>query len=251
MTQYLYQRLIFNPSFEQIEPVHTPVSYILNKNSYKIAEMFPQNVEGIHCWYFNKFKNAKTILFCHGNKGSISNCSYMIEFCHAIKINLLLFDYSGFGCSNNMPSSNKIIKSAVTTYDFLTKIVDKDDIIVWGHSLGGYPAINLATKRDVKYLVLFSVFTSITDVFHNTYRFSSFSKSIINMCLPNMIDTMDNCKNIKKIKCPVVIIHSKDDDVIDYEKSKQLYDYIPTRKLFIPIKGKHITPEINCDDIMN
>ena len=72
--------------------------------------------EYINAWYFKEANNRETVLFCHGNSGNISHREYMINLCRNVGVNLLLFDYRGYGNSPGSPSQKSICEDGETSY---------------------------------------------------------------------------------------------------------------------------------------
>ena len=97
----------------------------VNKNSYKAKP------NKIHGWHFNNFPGHKTVMFCHGNSGNISHRSYIVDICHKFKLNLLIFDYRGFGESSGKPSKKNLKKDGEAAYRFLAEYekLESDDIL--------------------------------------------------------------------------------------------------------------------------
>jgi pimeloyl-ACP methyl ester carboxylesterase len=94
-----------------------------------------------------------------------------------------------------------------------------------------------------------STFSSLDDILY--YRNShNLINSGLRMCLPRIIDSIPSKETIKKVKVPILIMHSKDDEVIPFECSQILYHNIqhPNKK-FIEIRGGHTTPELKKENV--
>jgi pimeloyl-ACP methyl ester carboxylesterase len=207
-------------------------------------------IDGIHAWHFNKFRDNRTVLFCHGNSGNISHRSYIITMCLREKLNVLVFDYSGFGKSENSPSQEIICQNGIRMYDYLVneKSIDKNKIVVWGESIGGAVATYIAAKRECGTLVLLSTFSSLDDVLLD-YDTSMAIKFFVST-IKNYVRTLPNKEWITKIKCPIVIIHSDEDTTIPFCNSERLYSLIShDKKEFIKIKGSHSLPDFSIENL--
>lgn len=207
----------------------------------------------VHAWHFDHFKNAKTVIFCHGNSGNISHRSYIINICQQFKLNLLIFDYRGFGQSSGKPRKDFIKQDAETVYKYLRRSVKAKNIIVWGESLGGIAAVWIASHFKCRSLLLLSTFSGLDDALMyscedgTSYQtVGSFVASLASLKL----DILPNKKYIRKVKCPVAIMHSTEDDIIPYQCAKILYNNVcHDSKVLITIKGKHSSPIITWEQL--
>jgi uncharacterized protein len=207
----------------------------------------------INAWYFNNFPGHKTVMFCHGNSGNISNRGYIINICQKFHLNLMIFDYRGFGRSRGKPSKNNLRQDGEEVYKYIRKRgVKPKNIIIWGESLGGYVAIWTASKYRCRSLLLLCTFSGLDDAIVN-YCSSDIAKLFANIytsLVSLRYDMMLSRENIKKVRCPVVIMHSKEDDLIPYQCAKILYDNVcHDSKLLITIKGGHSSPIITEEDL--
>ncbi len=76
----------------------------------------------IHGWYFNNYNEGhKTVLFCHGNSLNISYRQYIVDICQQLELNLLIFDYRGFGKSSGKPSKHNLRQDGAAAYKYLTE----------------------------------------------------------------------------------------------------------------------------------
>jgi len=221
---------------------------ILFNNSDKILE---SNVEfeefytkGINGRFYNNFPGRRTILVCHGNNGNVSDRSYLVDLCQEYRLNLLLFDYQGYGKSSGTPYQYSLQPDAQTAYDFLIRNeINPKDIIAWGESLGGNPATYLAETNECGILVLISTFSSLEDTLKD---YDNYLYNYSYPLMKQLFDNSDTLNRIKNIKVPAIIIHSKDDELIPYKSAIRLYDSIPhTGKLLVSISGTHGDPSID------
>ncbi len=208
----------------------------------------------IHGWYFNDYPGHKTVMFCHGNSGNISHRSYIADICKEFEMNLFIFDYRGFGYSSGEPTKKNLKKDGEVAYKFLTKYsgLDPDDIVVWGESLGGFVAVWTAAKYPCRSLILLSTFSGLDDAITNYFepgvkRSLAYSySSLVSM----RYDVMPSRHYISKVRCPVAILHSPDDDIIPYKCAKILYNSVKhNSKVLINIKGYHSSPVITTEDL--
>lgn len=203
----------------------------------------------INVWYFDPYENEKVVLYCHGNNDNISYRNYVVDICKKFHLNLLLVDYRGYGRSDGKCCSKGIMNDVRSAYHFLENKYDIDDIIVWGESLGGSAAIRIAAEKPCHKLILLATFSSLEDI----PKHMKFNK-IVGRSLAAMawltLDSIPSKKYIQKVRCPIAIIHSIEDDIIPYRNGEILYGNIRhNKKLLISIKGKHSHPIFKKKDL--
>lgn len=205
----------------------------------------------IHAWYFNNFPYSKTILFCHGNSGNISHREYVISFCNYFHLNLLIFDYQGYGYSSGHPSPSQICTDAATVYKYLTTRCPSNKIIVWGESLGGAAAVHVASLYPCSHLILMCTFSSLDDIIVLKDG-PTFTSRPVSLMLRYFVNSLCNRKKAPKIKCPVAILHSDSDEIIPIASARILYDQIPhSSKILIRIAGGHSSPVVSNTDLIS
>lgn len=128
----------------------------------------------IHAWFFPRDNARYTVLYCHGNAGNISAGGRLYAVCQLLDLNLqvLIFDYQGYGRSEGRPSETNTYADARAAYEFLcrNKNIAEKNIVIWGKSLGTGVAIQLAgQKNKIRGLVLLCPFTSMLDVARNIF----------------------------------------------------------------------------------
>lgn len=187
----------------------------------------------IAAWFIPCEKAKKTVLFCHGNGGNMAHRLDTINILNELGLNCLLFDYRGYGDSQGKPSENGTYLDAAAAWKWLThkKGIKPEQIIIFGRSLGGSVAANLAVKVKPAGLILESAFTSFAAIGAKYYPylpvklFAAFDYNTV--------------ASVKKINCPLLIMHSKNDEIVPYEFSPQLYEAANEPKEFVEIIGCH------------
>ena len=142
-------------------------------------------------------------------------------------------DYRGYGMSAGYPTEEGTYRDAEAAWGYLVgqRGVDPRDIIIYGKSLGGSIATWLARARNPGMLVVDSSFTRIAAVGQDLVPWAP-----AGLILGNAYNTEEY---IKKVKCPVLIIHSRDDEMIRFHYGLDLYEAAPGPKEFLPISGSH------------
>lgn len=173
----------------------------------------------IHGWIYEPYSDAPIILHCHGNAGNIRYQDDMVRLCNIYRVNLILFDYCGFGMSaGDNPKASSIKSDAQEVYNWLVqdKSYSPRNIIIYGTSMGGTAATHLAANNPCRCLVLRSTFSCLHDIVHHQdWKMGWFVKMIIRY---GKID-IELYKELRHVKVPVMIMHSPDDEIIPYECS--------------------------------
>ncbi|GMR15803.1 MAG: alpha/beta hydrolase [Gammaproteobacteria bacterium] len=225
---YLQQPgMVFYPS-KEIEV--TPKEWGLTYEAVKLELADKSKISG---WYLPHPEANKTVLFFHGNGGNISHRGNSLFIFHKLKLNVLIIDYAGYGESEGTPSEDSLYQSAGAAWKYLItdKKVAPEKIIIFGRSLGGAVAVDLAAKVRAGGLILESTFSSVRD--------------IVDIAFPVMSNflylrySFDSLEKISKINSPVLMIHSPDDEVIPFELGVKLFEGGISKKNFIQIKGGH------------
>ena len=185
---------------------------------------------------------AVTFLFLHGNAGNINNRVEKVHILHEMGGNVFVIDYRGYGLSEGKPTEKGIYLDAQAAFDDLAarQDIDHDKIIIYGVSLGGAPAAELALRRPAAGLVLHSTFTSAKDM----------ARKIFPIAPPFLIQTkMATVEKISRITIPKLIIHAPDDEVIPYWMGKKLYETAAAPKEFLHLEGEHNDAHLISQDV--
>lgn len=188
----------------------------------------------IHGWFISAGTSAeRTVLFCHGNAGNISDrigfAAMLVEW----GCNVLLFDYRGYGQSQGSPNEKGTYADAHGAWRFLTETmsIPAERIILFGRSLGAAVAAELASHTEPAALILESGFTSLPDIGAHLYPYMP-----VRLIARNRYPTLER---IGKIKTPVLIAHSREDELIPFDHSLRIFAAANEPKEFFEMTGSH------------
>lgn len=227
---FLFQsRLVYFPEIGR-DIAATPQAYGLDFESVNIAT---EDGETLHAWWVPAKDARGTILFFHGNAGNISHrIDYLLMF-RRLGYATLIFDYRGYGKSTGSPSEEGTYRDAAAAWRWLTQTrgIGPGDIVFAGESLGGAVASWLAVRHAPPALVLLSTFTSAPDLGAQVYPF-------IPVRLISRF-SYDNLANLRQIKAPVLVAHSRDDDIVPFGHGKRIFEAASEPKQFLEMRGGH------------
>ena len=184
-------------------------------------------------WYVPAKNPMLTLLFCHGNGGNMAHRLGSINIFQNLGLNCFIFDYRGYGDSQGKPSEEGTYMDAMAAYKWLIeeKKIPAKDIIIFGRSLGGTIATQLAGKVETGALIVESAFTSYVDMGKEYYPYMP-----VRWFARFAYRTIDYIKNVH---CPVLLIYSGNDEIVPYKFGLELYEAANEPKEFIEIFGGH------------
>jgi fermentation-respiration switch protein FrsA (DUF1100 family) len=233
---FLFQsHLVFFPGTGR-ESVVTPQSYGLRFESVQIRTA---DGETLDAWWVPAENARGVVLFFHGNAGNISHRLDYLQMFHRLRYTTLIVDYRGYGKSTGTPSEAGTYRDAEAAWEYLrhARMARPQDIVIAGESLGAAVAtwlaaeVSLTTREGPRAVLLFSTFTSVNDLGAQVYWF-------LPVRLLSRIG-YDNQANLKRIRAPVFIAHSRDDDIVPYAHGKRLYETANEPKTFLEMRGGH------------
>jgi fermentation-respiration switch protein FrsA (DUF1100 family) len=189
--------------------------------------------ERTNAWFMPVDDARATILFSHGNAGTISG---RLELCQAFRrlnCNVLMYDYGGYGLSTGKSSEQRCYGDIRAAWDYLTETqgIAADSIIIYGRSLGGGPTMELACQVVPGAVVMESAFLSTMRVGRDLMPF-----------LPTSLilrHRFDNASKIGEVNVPILVIHGEADEIIPFYHGENLYKLANEPKTFLKIKGGH------------
>lgn len=224
----LESRLIFYP-MKEIEWTPRDAGLSFEEVHFETADRLK-----LHGWFIQKEGARFTILLCHGNAGNISHRVEKARIFHDLGLQVFLFDYRGYGRSGGTPHEKGLYLDTLAAYQYLTgpRGISPDALIVYGESIGGAFAIDLAVREPVAAVITESAFTSIPDMANKAFGFFP------SFLLPS---GMDSLSKIGKVPCRKLIIHAVDDEIVPFSFGLKLYESARDPKKFLKLRGTHNT----------
>jgi alpha-beta hydrolase superfamily lysophospholipase len=224
---FMQSKFLFHPRHEIFA---TPRS--LGMDFEEIWLKTGDNVK-LHAWFIPAKDAEYTILFCHGNGGSLAHRVETIELYNRMGFNFFIFDYRGYGLSSGKITEHGLFNDADAAWQYLIreKHIPPGKIIIIGRSLGGAVAARLAAENQPAKLICESTFLSIPEMGKDLYPYFPVQWLSRYKFATNLY--------VKQVKCPVMIIHSKDDEVVKYRHAEKLYNLAGEPKRFLELTGGH------------
>ncbi|KAK7871587.1 hypothetical protein R5R35_001782 [Gryllus longicercus] len=170
----------------------------------------------IVCVYVKNRENPTfTILFSHGNAVDIGQIlDFYRDLTSAMRCNVLLYDYSGFGESTGKPSERNINADITTAWNVLRYKyeIPADKIVLYGQSIGTVPTVDLASRQQCAGVILQSPFTSGLRLVFPNWK------------IARPFDVFNNIGKVHRIKSRVLVIHGTDDSIIDISHGRELHN---------------------------
>jgi len=184
-------------------------------------------------WFVPSESARGVILFCHGNAGNISHRLDSIQIFHQLGLDVFIFDYRGYGQSEGKPTEQGTYKDAEAAWRYLIeeRQVKPNEVIIFGRSLGGAVASWLAQSHKPGALILESTFTSLPDIAAGLYPYLP-----VRLLLRFEYNTAEY---LGRVDCPVLIVHSRDDEIMPFNHGQQLFESAKEPKKFLETTGTH------------
>ncbi len=218
----LYANFLFRPGKRSLEPGQVPV---LEGIQGKEVEIKGKNGETLNGWFFTNPdpESRFTILFNHGNAGTIENRTAITTLLLKAGYSVLLYDYQGYGYSSGSPTIDGVIDDACGAYDFLVEKmgIKPEEIIFYGESLGVSVSCHLANIRRPAALILQSGFSSLKDIAGHHYPLLRIYPRWL-YPLPRL----DSLSALKGTRLPTMIVHGQLDTVIPFSHAERLFNSI-------------------------
>jgi fermentation-respiration switch protein FrsA (DUF1100 family) len=199
--------------------------------AYKDAYFDTEDGEKLHGWLFQGAEGGPVILHSHGNAGNISHRLDLVHPFLAKGFSVFLFDYRGFGKSSGRPSETGLYRDGAAAWTYLVEKekIAPERIVLYGHSIGGAVAIEVALQKKVKGLVIESAFTSTKDMARTMPLFALFS--------PLLPAHYSNIEKIGRVSVPKLIVHGDRDEIVPFSMGQRLFEAAAGQKFFYPVKG--------------
>jgi len=201
--------------------------------AYEAVTLTASDGVALHGWYVPAAAERGTVVLFHGNAGNIGHRLDTLRFLNDLGLATLIIDYRGFGRSEGRPTEAGTYRDAEAAWAHLVteRGVAPERIVVFGRSLGAAVAAHLAANHSPAALVLESPFTSVPDLAATLYPYLP-----VRWISRFRYATADYAA---AAGCPVLVIHSRDDEVVPIAHGRAVYAAIPGPKRFLEIDGGH------------
>ncbi|HJM78502.1 MAG TPA: alpha/beta hydrolase [Candidatus Pelagibacter bacterium] len=208
---YIFQRnLLYHP---------TENNYYGDKLTVKIEKVKIKTDDNIDllAWYHNKdIKKFKTILYLHGNAGSLENRIHKINHFKDMNINFLLLAWRGFSGNKGEPTEQGLYRDARSAVKWLiNQGVIEENIIIYGESLGSGVATEIAQNKNFAGIILESPFTSMVAAGKSKYPIFP-----IKLLLK---DRYESDKKITNIISPILVMHGEVDKIVPFWMGEKMF----------------------------
>ncbi len=179
-----------------------------------------------------KAGKVPVLLYLHGARWNVAGSSFRVRRMQELGFSVLAIDYRGFGKSTNeLPSEDMAYEDARAAWDWLAAQYPERPRYIFGHSLGGAIAIDLAAQvDDERGTIVEGTFTSIPDVA------SSFKWGWLPVG-PFITQRFESMRKVARVGSPLLVVHGSNDNLIKPELGRRLFEAATGPKLFIEVEG--------------
>ena len=228
---YLIQaRLLYLPDVAGRGLVATPAMIGL---PFEDVRLTTDDAVELHGWFVPAPGARRVVLFLHGNAGNISHRLDSLRIFHALGLDVLIFDYRGYGESTGQPNEAGTYADATAAWRWLTEQrgYRPEQIVLFGRSMGAAIAAELATRKTPAAVILESAFTSVPDLAARYYWYLP-----VRWLSRHRYPTQDH---VTRIAAPILIVHSRDDEIVPYGHAVAIHASASEPKALLEIAGDH------------
>lgn len=197
--------------------------------------------ERLHAWWIPHPQARATVVFSHGNAGTIAHRLESLAIFHALGLNTLIYDYRGYGESTGQASEAGVYLDVTAAWEWVVENqqIPARKVLLFGRSLGGAVSARLASRVDAGGLILESTFTSVPDLGQQIYWWLP-----VRWLTRLDFNTLDF---VSKSAVPVLIAHSPDDEIVPFSHAEKLLEATGGGEL-LRLSGDHNTGFLQTGD---
>jgi len=217
---FIFQRnLMYHPSEN---------NYFGDKLKVNIEKVNIKTSDNINLlgWFHKKDLNKfKTIVYFHGNAGTLENRIYKLNHFKDMEVNFLIIAWRGFSGNKGSPTEEGLYIDGLSAVNWIiNQGVKEEDIILYGESLGTGVATEIAQNKNFAGVILETPFTSMINAAKEFYPYIP-----VNLLLK---DRFENFKKIKNINLPILIMHGEKDTIVPFAMGEKMYQLANEPKYF-------------------
>ena len=187
--------------------------------------------QSIPMFHFHCPGATTTLLWSHANAMDCGEMYFFfVELAIRLQVNLVAYDYCGYGAASGEPSESNAYADALAVYEYLasTGIDVESQLVLYGQSIGSVPTVYLATRRRVAATVLHTpILSGLRFLVPPSTGFCSIGGCCSPVCVYALCDPLNNLKRIRRVSAPVLLIHGTADQTVDCSHSMTLYERLP------------------------
>jgi len=228
---YVFQaRQLYFPELPSRRVDATPADIGL---AFEAVELKTTDGETLAGWYIPAPQAKATLLYLHGNGGHIGHRLDPVAVFHSLGLNILIIDYRGYGASSGKPSEEGTYRDALAAWNYLTqrKDIRPEAIVLFGESLGGSIAAWLAARHRPAGLMIYASFTSVPEMAQQLYPIFP-ARWLVRY-------RYDTRAALRQVTCPVLILHSPQDEIIPFSHGQALFAAAREPKKLVELRGGH------------
>lgn len=201
--------------------------------AYETVWLTTEDGVRIEAWYVPAPAARGVALLTHGNAGNISHRIDYAALFHRLGYSILMLEYRGYGRSGGKPSEEGTYADARAAWRHLTaeRGYAARRIVLVGESLGGAVAARLAAEKRPGALVLASSFISVPELAAELYPWIP-ARQLARY-------RYDTLASLESVTCPVLVAHSRQDDIVPFRHGQQLFAAASEPKAFLEMAGGH------------
>ncbi len=211
-----------------------PEDYGIPPRQVEVLSFETSDGELLYGWYCRTERPVASVLYCHGNTGNLTNTAHILPHLLEAGVNVLTFDYRGFGRSTGSPTPSNIAADAMTAARLHEGIRPHGlPSILYGYSLGGAVAAQIIERHPFDGLILQSTFTSLPDIARVT-----FPRIPLHRISGRFFNTLDV---VRRLTIPLLTIHGTADEVCPAWMARSIHESGSTesKRLLLVDGGLH------------
>jgi fermentation-respiration switch protein FrsA (DUF1100 family) len=244
----MYMGMLFQPDTHDYSELSAyPLKQLHDELKVVTQQIWFKSEQGerLNGLYFTKPGAKRTFIVCHGNAGNVAHRIVLAAALLVCNVNVLLFDYQGYGKSEGKPSIDGIVRDSSAAYDYAVKElkIAPSDIVLYGESLGCAAAAQVSKQRNVAGIILQSPFASLLEAGRERLPWLwSYPQSWF-----GDINSLNTAAVFEQPHAPLLLIHGTADPILNPKYSQSIFAAaVEPKKLVVIQNFGHAVCEIGA-----